>query len=165
MKMATIKKYNNHLKNINEFSTNLGIAKEDQIVLEINSTQKEDEKILKLKNGSFKDSKPWFIIDEEGEVQTLISLKTLKNLLESLKQSQRENFELRLEKALHQQVPIDFNDVWVVAMDAIKRKREEGFMEAHLDLTKLVAELKEAYPNLFVDMHSIVQRIRDNERL
>ncbi|MDO4674212.1 DUF2603 domain-containing protein [Campylobacter sp.] len=160
-----LKKYNHHLKNIDEFGQNLGLKKDAQVILELEHGQKEDEKILRLKNGDFNGAHPWFVIDEEDKIHTMIPLKTLTNLLESLKKIQRDNFELRLEKALYQQVPLDFNDAWAVAMDAIKRLGKEGFLEAGLDLDKLVKELKKEHPNLFVDVESVVQKMRENERL
>ena len=94
--MKELKKYNTCLKRINEFSQNLGIKKEDQTILELKKTQKENEKLLVLKNGSFDGPEPWFIVDENDEIHTLVSLKSLKNILENLKHS---NFIL-LESAL-----------------------------------------------------------------
>ncbi|EJZ2962874.1 DUF2603 domain-containing protein, partial [Campylobacter coli] len=80
-------------------------------------------------------------------------------------QTQKENFELRLEKAIYQQIPIDFSDVWIVAMDEIKRKAQEGVMEISIDLEKLLADIKKEHPNLFVDMQAMVERVKNNERL
>ncbi|HHW4232950.1 TPA: DUF2603 domain-containing protein, partial [Campylobacter coli] len=118
-----------------------------------------------LKNGSFDSPEPWFIMDENDQIHTLISLNSLKNILENLKQTQKENFELRLEKAIYQQIPIDFSDVWIVAMDEIKRKAQEGVMEISIDLEKLLADIKKEHPNLFVDMQAMVERVKNNERL
>lgn len=163
--MKELKKYNNCLKLIDEFSQNLGMKKEDQTILELKKTEKENEKLLVLKNGSFDAPEPWFIVDENDEIHTLVSLKSLKNILENLKQSQKESFELKLEKAIYQQIPIDFNDAWIVAMDEIKRKAQNGIMEINIDLDKLILDIKKEHPNLFVDMEAMVERARNNERL
>ncbi|MFQ6341333.1 DUF2603 domain-containing protein [Campylobacter sp. VTCC 70190] len=163
--MKELKKYSNCLKRIDEFSQNLGMKKEDRAIFEMKQSQNENEKCLVLKNGSYNSPEPWFIVDENDEIHTLVSLNSLKNMLESLKQSQKENFELRLEKAIYQQIPIDFNDAWIVAMDEIKRKAQNGDMEINIDLEKLVAEIKRKHPNLFVDMQAMVERVRNNERL
>lgn len=128
-------------------------------------SENENEKCLILKNGSFDSPEPWFIMDENDQIHTLISLNSLKNILENLKQTQKENFELRLEKAIYQQIPIDFSDVWIVAMDEIKRKAQEGVMEISIDLEKLLADIKKEHPNLFVDMQAMVERVKNNERL
>ena len=163
--MKELKKYSNCLKRIDEFSQNLGMKKEDRAIFEMKQSENENEKCLVLKNGSFDSPEPWFVIDENDEVHTLISLNSLKGILENLKQSQKENFELRLEKAIYQQIPIDFNDAWIVAMDEIKRKAQNGITEINIDLEKLVADIKKKYPNLFVDMQAMIERVNQNERL
>ncbi|EAJ9123701.1 DUF2603 domain-containing protein [Campylobacter coli] len=163
--MKELEKYSNCLKRIDEFSQNLGMKKEDRAIFEMKQSENENEKCLILKNGSFDSSEPWFIMDENNQIHTLISLNSLKNILENLKQTQKENFELRLEKAIYQQIPIDFSDVWIVAMDEIKRKAQEGVMEISIDLEKLLADIKKEHPNLFVDMQAMVERVKNNERL
>ncbi|ECP7324709.1 DUF2603 domain-containing protein [Campylobacter coli] len=163
--MKELEKYSNCLKCINEFSQNLGMKKEDRAIFEMKQSENENEKCLILKNGSFDSPEPWFIMDENDQIHTLISLNSLKNILENLKQTQKENFELRLEKAIYQQIPIDFSDVWIVAMDEIKRKAQEGVMEISIDLEKLLADIKKEHPNLFVDMQAMVERVKNNERL
>ncbi|EJF4580573.1 TPA: DUF2603 domain-containing protein [Campylobacter coli] len=163
--MKELEKYSNCLKRIDEFSQNLGMKKEDRAIFEMKQSENENEKCLILKNGSFDSLEPWFIMDENDQIHTLISLNSLKNILENLKQTQKENFELRLEKAIYQQIPIDFSDVWIVAMDEIKRKAQEGVMEISIDLEKLLADIKKEHPNLFVDMQAMVERVKNNERL
>ncbi|EDO9296208.1 DUF2603 domain-containing protein [Campylobacter coli] len=163
--MKELEKYSNCLKRIDEFSQNLGMKKEDRAIFEMKQSENENEKCLILKNGSFDSPEPWFIMDENDQIHTLISLNSLKNILENLKQTQEENFELRLEKAIYQQIPIDFSDVWIVAMDEIKRKAQEGVMEISIDLEKLLADIKKEHPNLFVDMQAMVERVKNNERL
>ncbi len=107
--MKELEKYSNCLKRIDEFSQNLGMKKEDRAIFEMKQSENENEKCLILKNGSFDSPEPWFIMDENDQIHTLISLNSLKNILENLKQTQKENFELRLEKAIYQQIPIDFS--------------------------------------------------------
>lgn len=163
--MKELEKYSNCLKRIDEFSHNLGMKKEDRAIFEMKQSENENEECLILKNGSFDSPEPWFIMDENDQIYTLVSLNSLKNILENLKQTQKENFELRLEKAIYQQIPIDFSDVWIVAMDEIKRKAQEGVMEISIDLEKLLADIKKEHPNLFVDMQAMVERVKNNERL
>ena len=163
--MKELEKYNTCLRRINEFSKNLGLKKEEQTIFEMKKAKNENEKCLVLKNGSFNSPEPWFIINENDEIHILISLQSLKSMLESLKQSQKENFELRLERAIYQQIPIDFNDVWTVAMDEIKQKAQNGIIEINIDIDKLVEKIKREHPNLFVDMQTMVERVRQNERL
>ena len=123
---------------INEFAGSLGIKKDEQTVLEIVSST-DNQKVLSLKSGHFGAPEPWFVVDENDKIHTLISIASLKNMLEGLKELQKENFELKLEKAIYQQIPIDFNDAWIVAMD------------------KLMSEVKRQHPNLFVDMEAMMK--------
>ena len=163
--MKELQKLDNPIEKINEFSKNLGIEKSEQTILKILKTNDKNEKILSLQSGHWQAGEPWFVIDENDEIHTLVSLQSLKNMLDGLKQSQKENFELRLERAIYQQIPIDFNDVWVVAMDEIKQKAQSGAMEFNLDLDKLVEKIKAKHPNLFVDMQNLAKRVNENERL
>ena len=162
--MKELEKYSTCLKRIDEFSQNLGIKKKDRTIFKMKQSENENEKCLVLENGSFDSPEPWFVIDENDEIHTLLSLQSLKNILESLKQSQKENFELRLEKAIYQQIPVDFNDVWTVAMDEIKQKAQNGTMEVSIDLEKLISKIKQEHPNLFVDMQAMIERVNQNER-
>lgn len=125
--MKELEKYSNCLKRIDEFSQNLGMKKEDRAIFEMKQSENENEKCLILKNGSFDSPEPWFIMDENDQ--------------------------------------IDFSDVWIVAMDEIKRKAQEGVMEISIDLEKLLADIKKEHPNLFVDMQAMVERVKNNERL
>lgn len=153
--MKSLEKRAKSLEKIDELSKSLGIAKNDKTILQMHSN--ENEKILSLKSGHWQAPEPWFIIDEENNLHTLISLQSLQSMLQSLKESQRENFELRLEKAIYQQIPIDFNDVWVVAMDEIKKQAQNNPIQVNIDLESLMKDIKKEYPNLFVDMENLIQ--------
>ena len=147
---------NRAMDKINEFSGQLGIKNDDKTVLEITASEGES-KTLRLKSGRWDAPEPWFVIDESQRVHTLVSIASLKNLLEGLRGLQREAFELRLEKAIYQQIPIDFNDAWVVAMDEIKKQAKGGLMEMNIDLDKLMSKVKKQHPNLFVDMEAMMR--------
>lgn len=155
--MKNVQNSNKAIEKINEFSSSLGINKDEQTILEIVASN-EGEKVLSLKSGHWHAPEPWFVVDEQDKIHTLISIASLKNMLEGLKQLQQENFELKLEKAIYQQIPIDFNDAWIVAMDEIKKQAKNGLMEVNIDLDKLMANIKKEHPNLFVDMEAMLQK-------
>ncbi|KGI56637.1 hypothetical protein LR59_06120 [Campylobacter sp. MIT 97-5078] len=156
--MKSLEKQSKSLQKIDELSQNLGIKADDKTILELKNTQNENEKILSLKSGHWQAPEPWFVIDEEDNLHTLISINSLKSMLEGLKKLQKENFELRLEKAIYQQIPIDFNDVWIVAMDEIKKRAKNNATQLNIDLLKLMENIKKEHPNLFVDMESLVMQ-------
>lgn len=141
------------------------MKKKDRTIFKMKKSENENEKCLILEKGSFESPEPWFVIDENDEIHALLSLQSLKNMLESLRQTQKENFELRLEKAIYQQIPVDFNDVWIVAMDEIKQNAQNGSVEIGIDLEKLISKIKQEHPNLFVDMQAMIERANQNERL
>ncbi|WP_139452286.1 DUF2603 domain-containing protein [Campylobacter armoricus] len=149
---------------IDELSNHLGIEKHNQTIFHLTHIN-EKEKKLSLKNGHELAPEPWFIIDENDEVKTMFSVKTLIEFLQNAKEIQKDNFELKLEKAIYQQIPIDFNDVWIVAMDEIKHQIAKGAKEVNIDLDKLISNIHNKYPNLFIDMKEMMQKVKSNERL
>lgn len=143
---------NNNTNKLDTISEALGIPKKKRNEFALNAIN-ENEAQLVIKNGSFDLSNPCFGISQSGEACTLVSANLFEAIINALKNTQKENFELKLEKSIWQHIPVDFGDVWSVAIDEIRGSKFKK--EPNLD--KIIKKIKREHPNLFVDMGSLIQ--------
>ncbi|MDR0467814.1 MAG: DUF2603 domain-containing protein [Campylobacteraceae bacterium] len=153
---------------IDSASKSIGLDSSKTAVLRVKTTDNPDIKEVHLTSGSWDDEEPWFVIDENEKIHTLISIDTLTNVIKDLNLTQQENFNLKLERTIWQHLPIDFGDVWVVAMDELKNmaKQSDKATAVKLDIEKLVLDIKKKHPSLFVDINTIhnnMIRLKSNE--
>ncbi|WP_458700936.1 DUF2603 domain-containing protein [Sulfurospirillum sp. 1307] len=144
-------------KMINDLSKDLGFD-DEKTVIEVKSTDNQDIKQLSLKSGSWDSEEPWFVVDENQKLHTMISLKSINQIIQNYKETMEENFQLKLEKAIWKSIPIDFQDVWVVAMDEIKKMATSQNKETrnlNVDLEALIKKIKTKHPNLFLDLKDL----------
>ena len=143
------------IKKVDLLSKSLGFGKNDKTLFEIKKTADPKVKELHLQSGSWESEDAWFAIDEEDtkKAYAFIPSDSFSQMLKVLKQAQKENFDLKLEKTIWQNIPNDFDDVWVVAMDEIKNlAQNEGNKPVSIDLEKLITDIKEDHPNLFINL-------------
>lgn len=142
-------------REISDISKRIGMAKDaEKTVIHVSKGKEDDEKCCVLKSGSWEGKEPWFVVDEDEKLHTLVSLETLNKLVESIKATQEENFNLKLEKTIWQHIPVDFGDAWVVAMDELKSMTsgEPNAKVVNVNLNSLVTKIKKEHPNLFLDL-------------
>ena len=132
----------------------------DQTIFEILNTENSDKKTIMLKKGSWKNRYPWFGIDADKNIYSVLSLKSLTSLINSYKTVARENFDLKLEKSILQRIPIDFGDVWIVCMDEIKKvaKKNQNMNTLNINFDAVVEKVKSEHPNLFVDIENLIKK-------
>ncbi len=162
------KKIQNALDKINLLSKKMGLdEKEEKTILNLEDTSDSNKKILTLQSGDWNDKEPWFIIDQDGKIHTMLSLDTLLYIINALRVAQEENFNLKLEKSIWQNVPIDFQDVWVVAMDEIKKqlKDSKDKKSLNIDIDKVLKDIKKKYPNLFLNLDKYLSGVNQEEMI
>lgn len=142
---------------INVISKDIGLDG-DKTVIEIENTDSPEVKKLNLKSGSWSANEPWFVVDENQKLHTMMSMSSVNKIIENFRTTQEENFNLKLEKTIWQNIPIDFQDVWSVAMDEIKTMaidEEKEVKVISVDLEKLVTKIKQEHPNLFLNLKDL----------
>lgn len=144
--------------NMNKINKALG-GEEEKTIFEIADGNDKNEKMLTLKSGSWSSKEPWFGIDENKNLHTMVSIKSLNNLIEAYKKLAKENFDLRLEKSIAGHLPINFGDVWTVCMDDIQKiaLANPDKSVLNLNLNAVVSNVKKNHPNLFINIENIIK--------
>ncbi len=145
----------NLLAQINKMATDLGIDNPQNVtVVRLEDTEDPNKKTLELIQGSWESKAPWFVINQKDKVFVLSSLESILHLIKSLNEAKYENFNLKLEKAILENLPVDFNDVWVVAMSEIQKRLAQSKNKnlLDIDIKKLVSDIKKNHPNLFMNL-------------
>lgn len=143
------------INEIEAISKRIGMAEDSQkTIIHVSKGEKENEKSCVLKSGNWEENEPWFVVDEEQKLHTLVSLESLSRLVSVLKSAQEENFNLKLEKTIWKYVPVDFADAWTVAMEEIKvlSQKEPNKNAIDINLNHLVKNIKRKHPNLFLNI-------------
>ncbi|AKF24598.1 hypothetical protein YH65_03730 [Sulfurovum lithotrophicum] len=152
---------NRLIEKIDDLSRKMGFEDHGKTVFEMSSTDDPEIKELIHKSGEWSENKPMFIYDKEDphHAYVFISAERFANLLNTLQATNQENFDLKLEKSILKQTPVDFHDVWVVAMDRIQKiiqeQKEKG--EPHtINLDQLISDIKREYPALFINLSEVL---------
>ncbi len=157
------------IQKIHALSQKLGLKQGDETLLEIDDTDDPDVKELRLLQGSWDSSDPWFAIEKNNEKKAyaFIPAEAFSQLIDTLRHAQQENFNLKLEKTIWQNIPADFEDVWVVAMEEIRKyaQQQNPDKPVSVDLDKLIKKIKREHPNLFINIRDFMppqMQLQDN---
>ena len=111
--------------------------------LNINEKTVVECKDFEVIEGDLKN--PLWILTINNELKIALEVNEYMKLMETLKNVMKENFELKLEKAILNEFPIDYDDVKAVVLEEMKRNSEASIDEI-LDKVKL------EHPNLFYNI-------------
>lgn len=153
--------YPEHLTHhLGQIAEKLSMNPSEMTIVKMGPGKDDRHKELELLQGDWHETRPWVIIDEHDRIYTLTSAESLSMLIRLLTTTQSENFQHKLEKAIWQRLPIDFEDVWEVAMDRIQTmaRTQSGSTIVNIDLDWLISEIKQKYPNLFYHLDQILNQ-------
>jgi hypothetical protein len=90
-------------------------------------------------------SSPLWIMSVKDRLKIVLDVDEYMRIMEALKNIMKENFELKLEKAILSEFPVDYDDVKAVVLEEMK-KNENSTIDEILDKVKL------EHPNLFYNI-------------
>ncbi len=152
--------------NLDNLAKNLDLGNgEETTLLEIENTDDPNIKKLHLKKGSWESNNPWLAVDknDEKKVYAFVPVDILSKVLNSSREIQQENFNLKLEKTIWQNIPIDFEDVRIVAMDEIKKlaAKQKDKTVVSVNLEQLIQKIKSEHPNLFLNIKELYPQLNN----
>lgn len=144
-------------KKIEILAKNIGFNERSKTIIRLQNGENPDEKILKLESGSFDSNKPWFIVDENENVYPMFNADSITKIYKGFKNVVEDSFNAKLERAILEQLPLDFQDVWTVVMNEIQKLPNKKKL-LNLNVEGIVKNIKKNHPNLFyqLDLKDIV---------
>jgi hypothetical protein len=85
-----------------------------------------------------------WILKTNDDLRVAVRASEYIATMQTLKDVMKENFELKLEKAILSEFPIDYEDVKAVVLEKLK--------ESDKSLEEVVEEVKLEHPNLFYNL-------------
>ncbi|MGP1450260.1 MAG: DUF2603 domain-containing protein [Wolinella sp.] len=110
---------------------------------------------LEITKGRISLDEVSFIRSDSGDEYALLSNSALFSLLALIQNSYDERLRLYLEREILQQMPIDFDDVWEVAMMELRQGNDR--LEP-IDTKRLIKDIKRRHPNLFFQLGDLLGR-------
>ena len=95
---------------------------------------------LEVKQGDI--NSPLWVMEVGDKIKVVMDVDEYIEFMEMSKKLLKENFELKLEKAILSEFPIDYDDVKAVVLEEMKKNSDK-------DLEEIVDKIKFEHPNLF----------------
>ncbi|GAB6074599.1 DUF2603 domain-containing protein [Nautilia lithotrophica] len=111
--------------------------------LNINEKTIIDCKNFEIIEGDLKN--PLWIMQINDQLKIVLDVDEYMKLMESMKNIMKENFELKLEKAILSEFPVDYDDVKAVVLEEMKRNENAS-------ITEIINKVKLEHPNLFYNL-------------
>ena len=87
---------------------------------------------------------PMWVMEVDGKLKVVMDVDEYINFMEMSKKILKENFELKLEKAILSEFPIDYDDVKAVVLEEMKKSDKS--------IDEIVEKVKLEHPNLFYNL-------------
>ncbi len=100
-------------------------------------------KNLELLEGNLNEPM-WVMLTPDNKIKVVLSPEEYISMMETLKKVMKENLELKLEKAILSEFPIDYDDVKAVVLEEMKNSDK--------NIKEIVEKVKLEHPNLFYNL-------------
>ena len=88
---------------------------------------------------------PLWMMEINNEIKVVLDVDEYIKIMKINDELLRENFELRLERAILSEFPIDYDDVKAVVLEEMKKDKNKS-------LEEIVNKIKLEHPNLFYSL-------------
>jgi hypothetical protein len=86
----------------------------------------------------------WVLITPDEKLKVVMDIDEYIGMMETLKQAMKENIDLKLEKEILSEFPIDYEDVRAVVLEEMKHSDK--------NISEIVKKVKTEHPNLFYNL-------------
>ena len=114
--------------------------------------------LIALQKGELNNENIWLLKDNEDNEFALIPSQALNILNQRIRDLQEERFFIRLEREIAQQMPIDMDDVMVIASEYIESFRKKDASLPLLNARSIARDLKKQHPNLFFNLQDLLDK-------
>jgi len=88
---------------------------------------------------------PLWVMMADNKVKVVMDIEEYLRLMENTEKLLKENLDLKLEKAILSEFPIDYDDVKAVVLEEMKKNEDKSIKE-------IVDKIKLEHPNLFYNL-------------